>query len=225
MSAVSLRGLHSSKVWDYENGYYWFSDIRRIGKLLAHYELYKMIRDIPGDVVECGVYKLASVIRFATFRSLTESVYSRKLLAFDAFGSFPTDGLNRKDDLAFVQTFETAGGDGLSEDESNQILRHKQLDTNTFCIKGDVLQTIPTWLEQNTQGRIALLHLDMDVYEPTLAALELFWPRLVKGGIVVVDDYNAVGGASQAIDEFLVDKGIKLQKLGLSHVPSFFVKP
>ena len=185
--------------------------------------MYKMVTGMPGDIVECGVYKLASVIRFATFRSLLETVYSRKLFAFDAFGEFPTDGLQDKDDLSFVKSFETAGGDGFSEDEAHKVLKHKQLGNNICCIKGDVTQTIPTWLQQNTQGRIALLHLDMDVYEPTKAALELLWERLVKGGIIVVDDYNAVGGATRAIDEFISDKDIKLQKLSCSHVPSFFV--
>ena len=107
MTDLTVRGLVSSKIWDYENGYYWFSDTRRIGKLLAHYELYKMATGIPGDVVECGVYKLASVIRFATFRSLLENVYSRKLFAFDAFGEFPTEGLQGEDDLTFVKNFET----------------------------------------------------------------------------------------------------------------------
>ena len=49
-------------------------------------------------------------VRFAIFRSLLENVYSRKLFAFDAFGEFPTDGLQNKDDLNFVKRFETAGG-------------------------------------------------------------------------------------------------------------------
>ena len=152
MTDLTVRGLVSSKIWDYENGYYWFSDTRRIGKLLAHYELYKMVTGMPGDIVECGVYKLASVIRFATFRSLLETVYSRKLFAFDAFGEFPTDGLQNKDDLSFVKSFETVGGDGFSKDEAHKVLKHKQLGNNIFCIKGDVKQTIPTWLQQNTQG-------------------------------------------------------------------------
>mmetsp|Transcript_2596 Transcript_2596/g.11112 ORF Transcript_2596/g.11112 Transcript_2596/m.11112 type:complete len:226 (-) Transcript_2596:811-1488(-) len=224
MTDLTVRGLVSSKIWDYENGYYWFSDTRRIGKLLAHYELYKMATGIPGDVVECGVYKLASVIRFATFRSLLENVYSRKLFAFDAFGEFPTEGLQGEDDLTFVKNFETAGGDGLDEEEVHKVLKLKQLENNTFCIKGDVMQTIPIWLQRNPQGRIALLHLDMDVYEPTKAVLDMLWERLVRGGIVVVDDYNAVGGATRAIDEFIRDKDIKLQKLSWSHVPCFFVK-
>ena len=114
-----------------------------------------MVTGIPGDIVECGVYKLASVIRFATFRSLLENVYSRKLFAFDAFGEFPTGALQNKDDLNFVKSFETAGGDGLGMDESQEILKFKQLEKNTFCIKGDVAQTIPAFLTGLSRTRIA----------------------------------------------------------------------
>ena len=222
---LKLRGLTSEHVWDYENGFYWFSDSRRLGKLLAHYEIYKKIASLPGHVVECGVYKGASMIRWATFRDVTESTFSRKIIGFDAFGPFPTSSLKNEDDVTFTEKFEAAGGDGITLDEARAVFRHKNMNENVDFIQGDVHQTIPRWLEENTQGRIALLHLDMDVYEPTKVALEHLWSRVVRGGVVVIDDYNAVGGATQAVDEFLADKGIVLQKHGFCHVPCFLVKP
>ena len=112
----------------------------------------------------------------------------------------------------------------MTVSETEAILRHKCIDQNVYFVKGNVTDTASKWLTDNPHGRVALLHLDMDVYEPTRAALELLWDRLVKGGIVVVDDYNAVGGATRAVDEFLKDKDVAVRKLGLSHVPSYFVK-
>lgn len=61
----------------------------------------------------------------------------------------------------------------------------------------------------------------MVVYDPTKAALQLLWERLVKGAVVVVDDYNSVGGATRAIDAFISDKDIKLQKLSWRHRVNF----
>ena len=107
--------------------------------------------------------------------------------------------------------------------ETKDILRFKQIQNVDFE-EGNVTKTIPAWLEMAPEARISLLHLDMDVYEPTKAALDLLWDRVVKGGIVVIDDYNAVGGATNAVDEFLQNKNIQLRKLGLSHVPCYFVK-
>ena len=184
-----------------------------------------MIVGIPGDVVECDVYKAASLIRWATFRSVMESEFSRKIVAFDAYGKFPNAGVESIDDTSFTKKSEAGGGHGLTVSEIEQVFRLKELDKKICFVPGNVLDTVPKWLEENPRSRIALLPLDMDVYAPTRAALEQFWDRVVKGGIVVIDDYNAVGGATRAVDEFLESKSIAVQKLGLSHVPSFFVKP
>jgi len=224
-STLRVRELCSNEVWDYENGYHWFTSSQRVGKFLAHYEIYKKILELPGDIIECGVYKAASAIRWATFRELCESKRSRRLVCFDAYGDFPTSSVRGTDDQLFTEAFTADGGSGLSLDEVKSIFAHKKLDENTLFIKGDVRASIPAWLEKNTHARFSLVHLDMDVYEPTSSALTDLWPRIVRGGIVVIDDYNTVGGATRAIDEFLRDKNIRLQKLGLNHTPAFFEKP
>lgn len=78
--------------WDYENGFYLTAENKRFSKFIAHYELYKMIKDIPGEIVEFGVFKGASLIRWATFRELLETSFSRKIIGFDVFGKFPRQG-------------------------------------------------------------------------------------------------------------------------------------
>ena len=77
-TAFEINGFSSIDKWDFENSFYWFSDPTRINKLLAQYELYKSIIDLPGDVLEFGVYKLCSLIRLATYRNLIENDFSRK---------------------------------------------------------------------------------------------------------------------------------------------------
>ena len=54
---MEIFGFDTEKKWDYENGFYITSELKRIGKILAHYELYKKITDLPGEVIEwldCG---------------------------------------------------------------------------------------------------------------------------------------------------------------------------
>jgi len=65
---MKFFGFDAAKCWDYENGFYLTSDIRRMSKLVNHYELYKKIIHLPGQVLEFGVYKGNSLIRFLTFR-------------------------------------------------------------------------------------------------------------------------------------------------------------
>ena len=80
------------KTFDYENGFMLTSAPYRLGNMMAHFELYKKIIHLPGDVVELGVFKGNSLIQFATFRSLLENDNSRKIVGFDAFGTFPMAG-------------------------------------------------------------------------------------------------------------------------------------
>lgn len=221
---VVIRGLRKSREWDYENGFYWFSGPERLGKMCAQYDLYKRITGLPGDVLEFGVYKAASLVRWLTFRNMLESVHSRKVVGFDAFGKFP-DQVALEGDKAFIQRFEAAGGDGLTLAETETLLACKGLDVNVRLVEGNVLETLAEYLAANDQCRIALLHLDMDVYEPTRHVLELCWERMVPGGVVVVDDYNAVPGATRAVDECLRQRGGRVEKLPVCHVPAFIVVP
>ncbi|HLZ41046.1 MAG TPA: TylF/MycF/NovP-related O-methyltransferase [Candidatus Sulfotelmatobacter sp.] len=214
-------GFETEKSWDYENGFYLTSHVTRLAKMLAHYELYKMIVSIPGHVVECGVYKGASLVRFATFREILESPYSRKIVGFDAFGRFPQDGEDAANQ-AFIERFSAAGGDGISRESFLDVLAHKGFE-NVELIEGDICSTVPRYVTQHSELKIALLHVDVDVYRPTQVVLDHMFDRIVPGGLLVLDDYGTVPGETQAVDEFLHQRksGLKIEKLPISHVPAF----
>ena len=221
---LKIRNLSKKKIWDYENGFYLFSSVSRINKLLSHYELYKMILGLPGHIFELGVYKGASLIRFATFRNLVENDLSRKILGFDAYGEFPKKKLKIKKDLKFIKEFQGAGGFGFSEKEIRDVMDLKKFQ-NVELIKGNIFTTIPKYLKDNPEVRISFLHLDLDVKEPTEFALEQLYNKIVPGGLIVFDDYNAVSGETIAVDKFLKKKKLKIEKLPYYNVPSFLRKP
>lgn len=221
---LSIRGLTSEDVWNYENAFYWFSHPSRLNKLLAHFELYKQISGIPGDIFELGVYKATSLIRIASFRNLIENDFSRKIIGFDAFGKFPTTKLTLQSDLKFVELFENQGGDGITLDETDAIFARKGFE-NIALIPGNVFDTLPKYLEAFPATRLALLHLDMDVKEPTEYALELLYDRVVPNGLIIFDDYNSVAGETDAVDEFIAKRKLRLEKLSFNAIPSFVRKP
>ena len=78
-----------TKAFEYENNFYLSCDNTRFSKILAHYELFKMAMNLPGAMVECGVFKGAAFVRFAGFRDLFGNPFSHKLIGFDVFGPFP----------------------------------------------------------------------------------------------------------------------------------------
>lgn len=215
--------LDYSKKYDYENGFYLTSDITRIGKMLAHYELYKKIRRISGAIVECGVYKGASLTRFATFRECLESQYSRKIVGFDMFGQFPR--VENKEDNEFIDMFEGQGGNGIDVNSLNEIFKKKGF-SNYELIKGDLTETIDEYLRQNPAFRIAMLHVDVDVYKPTKYVLEKLYERVVPGGIIVLDDYGMVKGGTEAVDDFINENNLSvvIEKIPYYQVPAYIRK-
>ena len=72
-SKNKFKNIKENEIWNAENIYHLKTNISRIGKLIYHYEIYKKIKSIPGDVIELGVFKGISLIRFLTFRSIIET--------------------------------------------------------------------------------------------------------------------------------------------------------
>ncbi len=220
----SVFGYEYSRAWDYENGFYLTSPLSRLSKAIAHYELYKRIVELPGDVVEAGTFKGASFIRFATFREMLESQYSRKLISFDIFGKFPKE-TNGAIDKSFIEDFSSDAGDGISKEELEAALDRKGV-CNYELVQGNVLRTIPEYVKNKPQLRIALLHIDVDVYDASMCALEYLYERVVPGGIIVLDDYGVVHGETKAVDKYFESKHTppRLQKLPFYHRPVYLVK-
>ena len=97
-------------------------------------------------------------------------------------------------------------------------------------IKGDAVQTVPDFVKAKGNGlRVALLNLDVDLYKPTKAALEHFVPSMVRGGIIVLDEYavDTFGGESKAVDEYFQQKFGKrppIQKFPWHSNPSAYIE-
>lgn len=215
-----IAGFDIAKAFEYENAFYATSEPSRLAKILAHYELYKMITGLPGAVVECGVYKGVSLSRFSTYRQLCENADSRTIIAFDAFGKFPRQG--DAADTKFIRHFEDVGGDGLSPDTIHAMLAHKGF-RNVELVAGDICETVPQYCAKHPELKIALLHIDVDVYAPTVAILENMFSRVVRGGLIVMDDYGTIAGETRAVDEFLARQTVpvRISKLPLSRVPAY----
>ena len=112
------------KIWDIENNFYYKSDKSRINKVVSQFEIFKKSIKIKGAIVECGVFKGASLIRFLTFRSLIENSFSRKIIGFDTFGKFPVS--RNLEDQRFIKTHLPKAGNAISieELEDNKIIAH-----------------------------------------------------------------------------------------------------
>ena len=91
-------------------------------------------------------------------------------------------------------------------------------------IEGDILNTVPDYIDNHPELKIALLHLDVDIYEPSKCYLRFFYSRLDKGGVLILDDYGIFPGATKAIDDLFKNKEESPLKLAYSHAPVYIIK-
>lgn len=211
------------KAFEYENNFYLSCDNTRLSKILSHYELFKMIRELHGAIVECGVFKGASLVRFAGFRDLFGNSFSHKIIGFDIFGAFPET--NYKEDVKYREKFvQDAGLESISVEQLQTVLKVKGIEKNIELVKGDVTKTVPEYVEANPHLKIALLNLDTDVYEPAVTILEHLYPRIVKGGVLILDDYGIFPGETKAVDDYFKGKDIEIKKFPFAMTPCYIIK-
>jgi len=212
-----------NRKFEYENGFYATADPSRFSKFITHLEFFKQTATVRGEIVEFGIFKGNSFFRWIKFRDLLEQTSSRKIIGFDIFGDFPEanfEGDKAKRD-AFIA--ETNGGKSISLEEIQDLLNVQGLSKNVDIVKGDILITLDKYLDDNPHLKISLLHIDVDLYEPTKHILEKLYEKVTPGGIVIFDDYGAFAGANKAVDDFFGNK-IQVKKLPFSNAISYIVK-
>ena len=154
---------------------------------------------LHGDFAEVGVYQGGSAIRMA------QHAKGRHLDLFDTFAGNP---------LSLLQPWENTGWAG-SHACSLEAVRENLVE---WCMGDEVTYHEGDIQETQNQARdcYALVHIDVDLYVPTLVALRCFWPRLEsEGGRIIVHDYQHpnVQGVTRAVDEFCAESGVVAQQV------------
>ncbi len=201
-----------------------FTPRYNIARFLSHYELFKKVVELPGVIIDLGVYCGASTFTWAKLCEIFCPTDARKVVyGFDTFEGFPA--LSKEDGLEDIEQDVKAGGycGGVSAERdlclAQQAMNHdrhlRHLNRIEF-IKGNVIDTIPQFVASKGNGlKIALLNLDLDLYEPTKVALEYLTPHMVEGGVIILDEYavDTFGGESKAVDEYFQKKFGKKRRL------------
>lgn len=169
---------------------------------------------IPGEIVECGVWKGGSMMAAAmTLQELGAT--NRDLYLFDTFEGMPAPGeedvtldnepaeelLSKSDkESSAIWAYSTL------EEVKRNLLSTEYPESRLFFIKGRVEETIP----ESAPCQIALLRLDTDWYESTYHELVHLYPRLSSGGVLIIDDYGHWKGARKAVDQYAEENNLRL---------------
>jgi predicted O-methyltransferase YrrM len=210
-------------MWETFNRFHYLCDTHRYQKLLGRAEMVRRICRVPGDIVDCGTFKGVSTLQFAHFLEIYRPNGAGRVVSFDTFEAvFPKV---RPDEAASAKAHMDDLYEANAYDQLTEAVDRLGLGRRVEIVKGDITETLPAYMADKPGFRIALLHCDLDVYPATKRILELAWPRLVPGGIVLFDQYAVRNwGESDAADEFFatLDRPPKLQLLEETPTPTAY---
>lgn len=209
-------------IWRCYNSLLLSPDRSRIRKLLIRYRLFEMSLTVPGNIVECGVFKGAGLLYWAKLLEIFAYNSRKRVLGFDVFSSFK--GLPLRQEEQDNASRHDAIAERTGEDEITDVVKLAGLAHRVDLIDGDIAQTAPAYIAKHYGFRISLLHLDLDTYHGTKAALTAFWPAVSRGGVIIFDEYAVDEmGESDAVDEFLKDMNVRPLTVLFSETPTAYL--
>jgi hypothetical protein len=234
--------IESVDVWDLYNGFFLHKDVERLRKFLVREHLLKMTLDVPGDIVEVGCLKGTGIAQLLKLREIFIPASNKKVVGFDLFlGSKSFSNTLKGHNNALSSYYDEAGvniAEGISRDHVMALLNKMRLtnaregqgpETNIYeLIEGDVTNSIPEYVSKNPGFRISFLYLDLDIDEPTAVSLKFLYDKVVRGGVIVFDEYAcAEWTESNAVDAFLAEHpNLVLKTLPWARTPTaYIVKP
>ena len=167
-------------------------------------------KNINGAIAECGVWKGHSAYILSTL--LKESKQEKEFYIFDSFEGGLSDKVDEDKNQRYNLSQKQINAEKLSFSSTEEQVKST---LSTFYAIRYFKGWIPDRFPEVATKEFSFVHIDVDLYQPTLDSLNFFYPLLNKGGAIVIDDYgiSQFPGARKAVEEFLTKNN-----------PSFFYK-
>lgn len=190
-------------------------------KILFIDELYRLVKHLPGVIMEFGTWWGQNLILFENLRAIYEPFnQNRRVIGFDTFGGYPETAITSKD---IESDTIKVGGYTVSEKYKNyleKLLAYHEKENVLANIKkhtvieGNVIETVPKYFEENPETIVALAYFDLALYEPSRACLEAIKPHLVRGSVLMLDELNSKDypGETMALKEVFGLQGFTIKR-------------
>lgn len=191
-----------------------------LSRILYYDWIYKKLVGKPGVICEFGVQWGCALALLQNLRATYEPYnFRRKIFGFDTFIGFSDTSENdsesvRKGDYTVSKNYQIALQEILRIHDDQSPVNHIE---KTFLIKGDVSNTIHTWLDNYKGLAIGLAIFDMDLYKPTKDVLLAIKSRLYKGSLLVFDEFSCEEWAGETV---ALDEVFGISNLRFEHFPN-----
>jgi hypothetical protein len=215
-------------VYDGFNEFIFSSDSKLFNKLAFKIMVVNSMQDIPGDIVELGVFKGSGMLGWLKALQYNR-ITNKNVIGFDFF-----DYKANVDQLKGLQkemmTALFVERDFSEKQDNYEHLLRAIIENAGFnnydVVKGDVIETVTKYVHDNPGFRTSIVNFDLDVDEPTYACLNNLWDRLVPGGMFIFDEYGINQWTeSDAVDRFCNEKGLSLISTQIFAPSAYVVKP
>lgn len=224
---------HSPSLFNKLDNFTRYTQTRTISRFIARERVFDQILEIPGSIIEVGVGRGFSLFQWAHLSSIFEPVnITRRVIGFDTFSGVASHHSN--DFNGQVDTLNTSSGfmpETNTFEEINESIDcfHKSKPLPHIplleVVQGDATVTVPQYLEDHPELLISLLHIDVDIYMPTLTTLEACLPRMPKGAVILFDELcsHAYPGETIAVREYFDLHGLSLKRFPFSTTVAYAV--
>jgi hypothetical protein len=216
-------------LFDNFNGFILNKDRRIFNKLISRTLIYNEVKDIPGDIVECGVFKGTGLYTFLKLKNVFNPTTSKKVIGFDFFNteeliSSITD-INDKETMSILfKDRNFTHTESFKETLHNNILSDGFDKSEFELVEGDISITTKQFSADNPGFKISLLYIDLDLEVPTYNTLVNLWDNVTKGGIVVFDEYGYhKWSESKGVDRFINEYNLDIKSLNYL-CPTAYIK-
>lgn len=191
-----------------------FSGHMSIGRYLTLHELYRKTEGIAGHIGEVGTYKGSSLLWFTKLVQIYEPESLTQVHGFDWFEGTGEDSVELKIEK---------GSYKASYQELKDLIQVQNLENNCFVHKLNVVTELESFFEMNPHLYFKVLFLDAGFYGVVKKSIEVLWPRLNKGGILILDQFGheLSPGEAMAVKEMLPNE--KIQTIPNSWMPNAYI--
>lgn len=206
-----------------------FARTAEINKFIVDLELYRKIIEIHGSIIEIGVLEGFNLFTLAHFAEIFEHRnYTRTIYGFDTFEGYKGIDPSKDPKCDYFK--------GLpATDSYNSLVEAVQAFNRSVTvahterinlIKGNVLETLPEFLDKHPELTVSLLLLQCGLYKPTATSLELLYSRIPKGGVVAFGTLNFpdIPGETVALLEKIGIGGVSLKRFPFARKMAYFIK-
>jgi hypothetical protein len=222
--------LHTSQaIYDAFNSFIFSSDTKVLAKLVARTCLIDATQSVPGDIVECGVFKGSGLATWIKLKRILMPNAFKKVIGFDYFDTAHLlASLSGLDKQRMTELFGERGYQHGVDGHAliDETLRGAGFEDGEYeLIAGPIATTAPDFCARRPGFRISLLYCDLDLGDATYEALTALWPRVVPGGLAVFDEYAFhQWSESDGVDRFCREQGLQLAALAYPCPTAYVVK-